>query len=397
MNVLIVDDSDAIRMYLYNALLGWKYNVFQAANGKEALDLIIANKIQILIVDWMMPEMDGLELCKQVRNTQLGHYVYLIMLTSRESETVTGLSAGADDFMAKPIKLNELQARMRSAERVLSLDNDHAKKHGTLQNEHEKMVSSYQKVQEELAAATKIQQNMLPKSKETALPITVDWYFSPASDVSGDFFNYFVDEQYVYFYHIDIAGHGISAAMYAIYLNRLLSPNKQSDIALGNQRDSEFYSKPSVVANALNQELCQQDGDCSSYLTMIYGVIDRKTGLTEICRAGHPYPFLSRKDTKMSFLQDGNLPVGLLDNVNYQSQTFQMSSGDRLIMYSDGIIDCLNSQNEQYSIERFGRLLMNSTTWSDDDLMNNFESEVNQWKGSQEITDDISIFSITYN
>ena len=399
MNVLIVDDALDIRTYLSQIMTHWGFQVFQASNGQEALQLVYQQKFQIVIVDWMMPEMDGLELCKQIRDSKLGYYVYMIMLTSRNfsNDLVTSLSAGADDFISKPINLKELRARIRSAERVVGMEHAHTLKHDTLNTEHQKIKSSYEKVQEELEAAARLQRNLLPESKLNALPIKVDWLFSPASHIGGDFFNYFVDDQYLYFYHIDIAGHGISAAMYGIYLNRLLSSNKQTENGLVYQKDINFFTNPAAVVSALNQELCRPGYDHSSYLTMVYGVINRKTGQGELCRAGHPYPFISHTDGRLSTLQKGNLPVGLFAVADYQSQSFQMRTGERLIMYSDGVTDCVNSHQEQFSISRFTKTLEQSTSQPNNLLMDDIQSAINEWKGVQPISDDISIMAITYN
>jgi sigma-B regulation protein RsbU (phosphoserine phosphatase) len=399
MNVLIVDDALEIRTYLSELMIHWGYQVFQASNGQEALQLVFKHKFQIVIVDWMMPEMDGLELCKQIRDSKLGYYVYMIMLTSRKfsNDLVTSLSAGADDFISKPINPKELRARIRSAERVVGMEHAHTLKHDTLHNEHQKIKSSYEKVQEELEAAAKIQHDLLPECKTDVLPIKLDWFFTPASHIGGDFFNYFIDDQYLCFYLIDIAGHGISAAMYGIYLNRLLSPGKQNKSGLVHQKDTDFFTSPVAVVSALNQELCQPGSDYSGYLTMIYGVINRNTGQGELCRAGHPYPFISHTDGKLSILQKGNLPVGLFAEADYQSQTFQMQTGEKLIMFSDGVTDCVNSDQEQFSISRFTNVLEQGTSQPGNLLMDEIQSAVNEWRGSQPISDDISIMSITYN
>ena len=100
----------------------------------------------------------------------------------------------------------------------------------------------------------KIQHDLLPECKTDVLPIKLDWFFTPASHIGGDFFNYFVDDQYLCFYLIDIAGHGISAAMYGIYLNRLLSPGKQNKSGLMHQKNTDFFTNPVAVVSALNQE-----------------------------------------------------------------------------------------------------------------------------------------------
>ena len=100
MKILLVDDAEDVRNLISNILIHWGYEVEIASSGLEALNMIREQNIQLVISDWMMPGMDGIQLCKELRSTDLGHYVYLIVLTvkSKNNDLITGLSAGADDF-----------------------------------------------------------------------------------------------------------------------------------------------------------------------------------------------------------------------------------------------------------------------------------------------------------
>ncbi len=124
MQILIVDDNDVSLEALRHALLGQRYEIIVAHNGREALDLARSGECRLVISDWMMPEMDGLELCRQIRRTDLPGYVYIILLTSNDSagSVVEGLSSGADDFLQKPFDPAELLVRVRAGERILSLE-----------------------------------------------------------------------------------------------------------------------------------------------------------------------------------------------------------------------------------------------------------------------------------
>ncbi len=124
MRVLIVDDDEIVLAMLQNALMGAGYEVEIAHNGREALEIIHNSNCRLVISDWEMPEMNGVELCRRVREEDLPGYVYLILLTSRDSvtERVEGLAAGADDFVAKPFEPSELLARVGAGRRVLSLE-----------------------------------------------------------------------------------------------------------------------------------------------------------------------------------------------------------------------------------------------------------------------------------
>jgi len=124
MQVLIADDDQIIRMMLKSALVEAGYEVRTASNGKEALEAIHNHACRLVISDWQMPEMTGVELCQAVRREDIAGYVYFILLTSRNTleERVAGLRAGADDFIAKPFEPQEMVARVGAGVRVLSLE-----------------------------------------------------------------------------------------------------------------------------------------------------------------------------------------------------------------------------------------------------------------------------------
>ena len=124
MKILLVDDDDIVLDMLQNILCRAGFEVETASNGLQAMDLLREGSARLVITDWEMPEMNGIELCQAIRNGDFSGYVYVILLTSRDTleETVTGLTAGADDFIKKPFNPSELVQRVRAGERVLSLE-----------------------------------------------------------------------------------------------------------------------------------------------------------------------------------------------------------------------------------------------------------------------------------
>jgi putative two-component system response regulator len=124
MRVLVVDDDEVTAAVLEHSLIEFGYDVTVAHNGREAFQLIRSGEIRMVVSDWCMPEMSGLELCRRIRERSGGAYVYIIMLTSnsRTQDVVEGLNAGADDYITKPFQPEELQVRLRVGERVLSLE-----------------------------------------------------------------------------------------------------------------------------------------------------------------------------------------------------------------------------------------------------------------------------------
>jgi len=124
MRVLIVDDDEIALELLASTLDDAGYEVEAASDGMEALEMLRSGRFQLVVSDWEMPRMNGIDLCRAVRRRDFSSYVYFILVTSREAtdDVVQGLNAGADDFITKPFQPSELCVRLRAGERILSLE-----------------------------------------------------------------------------------------------------------------------------------------------------------------------------------------------------------------------------------------------------------------------------------
>ena len=124
MRVLVVDDDEIALEMTSDALRTSGFEVETAKNGKEALEVLRQGRCRLVISDWEMPEMNGLELCQRIRAGDFSSYIYVILLTchNQTDDTVVGLSAGADDFISKPFNPAELRVRVRAGERILALE-----------------------------------------------------------------------------------------------------------------------------------------------------------------------------------------------------------------------------------------------------------------------------------
>jgi two-component system cell cycle response regulator len=126
MKVLVVEDDPVHKLMLERLLLGWGYKIQAVTNGAEAIRVLVEDdSIQLVIADWMMPEMDGLDLCREIRKRGSQPYIYFILLTAKDQhdDVVEGLDAGADDYVIKPVHHSELNARIRAAKRIIDLQN----------------------------------------------------------------------------------------------------------------------------------------------------------------------------------------------------------------------------------------------------------------------------------
>ena len=124
MQIVVAEDDRVSRTMISRTLEKWGYSVHEAADGRDAWEMLQETKSQLLVTDWEMPVMDGLELCRRVRAAPLPYYVYIILATSKglKEDTIEGRRSGADDFLAKPFEREELQVRLRVAERIITLE-----------------------------------------------------------------------------------------------------------------------------------------------------------------------------------------------------------------------------------------------------------------------------------
>ena len=228
MKILLVDDDESVLLFLKNVLEKLGYEVISCTNGEDAWQILKNEEINILLTDWVMPALSGIDLCKRIRSKlQSPHYTYIILLTGKTSndDLVMGFDSGADDFISKPVATKELHVRIKAAQRVLKLEQQLVQQNQKLELANKEISYNYQHIKQDLEAAAKLQQALLPKSSNTFLPVNIAWDFRPADDLAGDIFGFYpLDKNHLALYLIDVAGHGVPAAMLSVYLNKMLSP-----------------------------------------------------------------------------------------------------------------------------------------------------------------------------
>ncbi len=395
MNSLIIDDAADTRLYVRALLEGWGYNTVEAADGLDGLDRMRETSIQLVICDWIMPCLSGLEFCRAVRAAQFPYYVYLILLTSRsdKSDLLAGLNAGADDFLSKPVDAKLLRARLRVAERILTVQGLLADQNRTLRESRERLQYAYDQIQRDLASAARIQRQMLPPPDRLVEPFRAESLFLPAAHVSGDSFNYFyLNNELIGFYLFDVSGHGVQAALFSVRLNASLLPALTSDwTAAGNGSLAAGFPGPGRFLSEVNTRWVEPDVEFDNYATIAYGTLDKQSGEAHIVLAGHPPPLVLRNAGGIETLAAGGLPFGMFPDVNYESQRLVLHAGDRLILYSDGVTECANPQGELFGIERMQSALAARPGDNRLGLTRELEAQLQRWSGTLDFQDDISV------
>ncbi|MCS6815532.1 MAG: response regulator, partial [Cyanobacteria bacterium] len=190
--VLIIDDDIATRALLRRVLSKQGYQVLEASGGKEGIEQALQHCPAIIICDWMMPQVDGLEVCRQVKASPLLSTTYFILLTARSGteNLVTGLDTGADDFLSKPIETSELNARVRAGLRIHQLTKDLQFKNQSLEKLTSDLQSQKQILENEFHEAAEYIRSLLPPPITTG-SISIDARFIPSQQLGGDCFDYY--------------------------------------------------------------------------------------------------------------------------------------------------------------------------------------------------------------
>ncbi len=340
----VVDDSRLQRRILVASLRKWGLDVVEFENAEAAIDASRTDPPDLVLSDWVMPGMSGLEFCKAFRSLKGDRYTYFILLTAKsdKQEVARGLDAGADDFLIKPLEADELRARIEAGARILGMQNELSEKNRVIEKALEELRLAHDAIDKDLMQARKIQESLLPELTRAFGSSRVSLLLKPCGYIGGDLVGMFSpDENHIGFYSVDVSGHGITSAMMTARLGGYLSSaHIDQNIAMVPDENRGFtLLPPDEVASLLNSRLFH-DGGIEEYFTMLYATVDLRTGQLSMVQAGHPYPLLLRSDGSAEFLGYGGLPVGLLPDATFQRTETFLEPGDKLLLHSDGFTEC---------------------------------------------------------
>ncbi len=394
LTVLVVDDSRLQRRLLTGSLHRWGYEVFEAETGHDALEICKTTQVDLILSDWMMPGMDGLEFCREFRALERDNYGYFILLTSKDdkAEVATGLDVGADDLLTKPVHSSELRARLRSGERVLAMQKEMIEKNKAISTSLEALQHVYAAIDRDLAEAKKLQHSLVP---ETSLKIggaQISLKLQSSGHIGGDMIgHYFKSPEKIGVFGFDVSGHGISAALMTARLaGCLAASNPAYNIAMKRKSNGSFtLCNPPEIARRLNRRMFDEM-DTDIYLTILLAEIDLVTGNMTLVQAGHPHPLVIRKNGALDFIGSGGLPVGLIADAEFNPCTAQLDPGDRFLIYSDGFTEAENPQGVMLDEGGFGKLITAHAQSTGPELLDDLVWEIQAYSGGHDVGDDLS-------
>ncbi len=400
-SVLVVDDSAAQRRLLSMTLRRRGYRVQEAASGQEALALSKTSPFDLVISDWMMPEMDGLALCKHLRAIPSDDYLYFILLTSKneKAEIATGLDAGADDFLVKPVHGTELDARIRAGARVVALHRAIVHKSDLANKALSELRTVYSEIERDLRQAKVLQQSLMRTTDAKIGPAHVCLMLEACGHVGGDLVGFFpINAQELGVFALDVSGHGISAALLTARLAGLLTgATPGQNLAIAED------AKGLPVARDLGQVMCDmntlmlREMETDHYATLFLAVLNLNTGWLSAAQAGHPAGLLLRKKGRVQRLGKGGLPIGLIEGASFTSFRARMRPGDRLLLTSDGITEASCDSGAMFETSGLSRWLQSHTDLPAADLLPKLLSDTRRFSGRTRFEDDVSALVLDFH
>jgi sigma-B regulation protein RsbU (phosphoserine phosphatase) len=399
--VLIVDDSRLQRRILSSSVKRWGFEVHEAASGEEALEICQTVAPDLVLSDWMMPGMNGLEFCDAFRKVTVDRYGYFILLTSKseKNEVAIGLEAGADDFLTKPVDSNELRARIAAGERILRMQRELTEKNRLITDTLDELQRLYDSLDNDLLEAKKLQQSLIPERHKSFDTGDLTLLLRSSGHVGGDLVGFFPGgEGHLGLYSIDVSGHGISSALMTARLAGYLSASApDQNVALARGADGSYsFLPPEQVIEKLNN-LILEEMETEHYFTLLLADVNLATGHVRMAQAGHPHPAIQRADGRIEQDGPGGFPVGLLSGIVFTQFEAQLDPGDRLILLSDGVTECPDENGKMLEEEGLADFLVEMADVHGQAFFETMMWKLDEFTDGKPFPDDVSGVMFEYN
>ena len=370
--ILVVDDAPA-NIQVVNSILKDTYKVRIATNGAKALELVnVAPAPDLILLDVMMPGIDGYEVCARLKSDPGTKDIPVIFLTAQTetADETRGFEVGAVDYIHKPFSPAVVKARVQT--------------HLVLRGIREQLASQLFTIQKELETARQIQLSILPHVIPNIHRLDIAARYIPMTSVAGDFYDFIVvDDKHVGILVADVSGHGMPAALIASMLK----------IALAAQVPHAAH--PEQVLLGLNQALCGKFQH--HYVTAVYAFVDMEKRTLTYAGAGHP-PLLvwGRSREGVQDLTENGLFLGKFDFATYSSVELSLAPDDWVLLYTDGIPETANPAQTEFGDERFRQFLASAQCDSSSQFADQLLAEVSRWsaRGPEDLNDDITMVAV---
>ena len=369
--ILIIDDTVA-NIQILNEIFHEEYQIFFATSGGAGIEVAQRELPDIILLDVMMPEMDGYETCLILKSDPVTSSIPVIFVTAmgEEEDETRGLGAGAIDYLTKPISPPIVKARVKNHLELKS-GRDMLEKIG------KELAAKNVTLEKERVLAHRLLEKILPERINLS-GFSTAVCFRPSDEIGGDFFDGWLDGDNAHFLIGDISGHSISAALCMAVCKGLF-------MSIGKGK-----SDPAGIIAEANRTMAKMLSESGMYLTMVYLVLDRKSRILKAASAGHNPAYIYSSSSMIQIEATGP-PIGWDMDDRWAVSEYRIEAGDKILLYTDGLIETRNSEGEYLSEDIFS--MVDSSLTVHEMLEEVFAVADRYCNGAFE--DDLTIFAIS--
>lgn len=366
--ILIVEDNPASREIMQKRLEAQGYSTIIAGDGLEGLDMARENKPDLILLDILMPKMDGLEVCRRLKSDQDLSFIPIIFVSAKSDsrDVVSGLEIGGDEYLAKPVNHTALVARVKSMLRIKEL--------------HDTVLDQSARLERQLKTATTIQSLFWPRIPEPGYGSHI-WAISlPAAYVGGDLYDILqMSDESLLTYVADVSDKGVPAALIMAALTTKIRSEVQS------------CEDPRKLLSIVNETLYNLTSDQGYFATMLLARYWPSNGKLQMIRAGHLHPLWVSSGTIKELPPMDGVSLGITPDAHFESREIILGPQESILLFTDGVSEAANKDNELFGIRRLSDHVLKSPgpPWGKGLL-----EEVKKWRGNIAANDDLTILEI---
>ena len=377
--ILAIDDTPD-NLYVVQDILAPHYTVKAAINGPMALKIVEKHPPDLILLDIMMPDMDGYEVCKRLKSNPESKDIPIIFLTAMDQTTdeSKGFVLGAADYITKPVNPPILEARVKTHLAFKQAMDDLQGAYAIIKRQKDRM-------QEELNVGHTIQMSMLPVDFP-AFPERTEFdlhgLLKPAREVGGDFYDFFmISEDELCLVVGDVSGKGVPAALFMAVTQTMIKTASSGD------------RSPASIVTRVNDAL-SSDNPASMFVTLFLAIVDIRTGRFRYCNAGHNPPYVVHPDDRLTCLnQRHGVVMGALPGLAYGEDEMGMEKGDKLFIFTDGVTEAMDRDGELFGETRLEKFLNDTDCPTAQMLTGSTLQAVEGFAIGAEQADDITILA----
>jgi phosphoserine phosphatase RsbU/P len=379
--LLVVDDNEDNRYTLIMRLEIEGYsNIAIAEDGEQALELLGSQDFDLVLLDVMMPKVDGYQVLQQLKADGRLHNIPVVMISALNEidSVVRCIELGAVDYLSKPFNPVLLKARVGASLEKKRL-RDEVRAH-------------LARMEEELESARQLQMSMVPTTfpqPTVRRPVEIFAMMEPAREVGGDLYDFYdIDDGTLCFLIGDVSGKGVPAALFMARTKNVI--RLISRLLRGADGAAPT---PADIVTAVNRELCQ-DNVGMMFVTLFFGMLDSRTGDLRFTNAGHNAPYHLNGNGPTPVTACKGRPLGVRDNSAYETGRLTLAPGEQIYLYTDGVTEAANRKDELFTEERLEAVLRDVAGHPANAIIKAVADAVLSFAGGAPQSDDITALAM---